>query len=361
MVLNRTHTLVALALSVVACGGGEDEPVATGPCDPMVERCVVEHAVSTITVGAGVEEEDTCQSWTLNNEHELWVTGITQQNDGGYHHANWFFVPDNEFDLPDGTWSCSENGFDELGAALLGGYLFALSTQSQEEAQALPEGSAIRIPPYSRVIGSSHLLNATGSDVTTTMRVKLDTLPPSEVKAKLAPARIQYVDLQIDPAATSSFSTDCMFSETYSELVADPFEYEIHYLTGHYHELGSFLELSIIGGERDGEVLMRHEGYGENFGVALDPPVDLAAAGAAGVRFTCGFENPRSEVVRWGIGDQEMCVIAIQARSGFAWDGRVSRDTGQQVGMEGGIIQHEGGCQIAGFPWDFEKPGGPAR
>ena len=50
------------------------------------------------------EDDDTCQSWTLNNPTELWVSSITQRNDGGYHHANWFFVPDDQFALPDGAW-----------------------------------------------------------------------------------------------------------------------------------------------------------------------------------------------------------------------------------------------------------------
>lgn len=361
----RNAFYVPIVLTLIGCGEEDASCETTGtcePCDPLTEPCTIEHAVSTIDVAAGIEEEDLCQSWTLNNEHEIWVNGVSQENDGGYHHANWFFVPDDKYDLPDGTWSCYENNFSELNAALLGGYLFALSTQSQWEAQALPEGSAIRIPPYSRVIGSSHLLNATAETVTTTMRVKLHTVPEDQVKAKMAPARIQYHDLKLEPAATSSFSTDCMFTEQYDELIEAPFEYELHYVTGHYHELGAWLELSVIGGDLDGEVLMRHDGYGENFGYPMDPPIDLAAAGARGIRFTCGYDNPRNEVVGWGIGDQEMCVIALQARTPMAWDADVPRETGSAVGTGAeGESAYEGACQITGFPWDFDKAGGPPR
>src|SRR5262249_26614422 len=142
---------LVLVFGAAACG--------VTPCDPTVQACTLEASISTITVAAGHEDEDTCQSWTLNNPTELWVSGVTQHNDGAYHHANWCFVPDDDFVLPDGTWSCSDNKFTEFSAALLGGYLFAMSTQSHEERQDLPAGNAIRIPPYSRVIGSSHLLN----------------------------------------------------------------------------------------------------------------------------------------------------------------------------------------------------------
>jgi hypothetical protein len=338
-----------------AAGCGEDA------CDPMQEECTLAREVSTLEVPAGVEDDDTCQSWTLGNPTELWVTSITQANEGAYHHANWYFVPDDKFALPDGTWKCSEHGFSELAAAVLGGYLFALSTQSAGETQALPAGGAIRIPPYSRLIGSSHLLNTTDQAVTTTMHVELRTRPPAKVQAKLAPARIQYVDLSLDPMKRSSFTTECLIDDAHQARLGAPLQYELYYALAHYHGLGVYAQLEIAGGPRDGEVLMRHDGYGDNFGYAIDPPLDLGQIGARGVRFTCGFANPRSVGVGWGIGDQEMCVLALQARSNLAWAGDV--DSGStQVGVSPtGEVQYRGPCSITAFPWDFDKPGGPAR
>lgn len=349
------ESMVAATLATAACSGDE-------PCDPMAEACTIEHVVSTIEVPAGLEEEDTCQSWTLNNPTELWVTGITQHNDGAYHHANWYFVPDDKFAVPDGTWSCSEQGFSELVGALLGGYLFALSTQSQMEAQTLPAGGAIRIPPYSRVIGASHLLNASDQPMTTSMRLAVHTVPPAEVQAKLAPARIQYVDLSLDPMQRSSFTTECLIDDAHVARLGAPLQYELFYTLAHYHGLGTYAQLEIAGGPRDGEVLMRHDGYGENFGRAIDPPIDLGQIGARGVRFTCGFNNPRSATVGWGIGDQEMCVIALQARSNLAWAGDVTEGTSQEVRVSPtGEVQHQGPCTLTAFPWDHAKPGGPPR
>jgi hypothetical protein len=348
-----------VATLAAACGGDEDDD---GACDPATEVCVYERDVSTITVGAGVEDEDTCQSWTLNNPTELWVNGISQHNGGAYHHANWFFVPDDKYPLPDGTWSCNQQDFDELTAALLGGYLFALSTQSADEAQTLPVGSAIRVPPYSRIIGSSHLLNATGEPVSTTMHLRIHTIPTDQVEAKMAPARIQYHDLKLDPQSRSSFTTECRFADDHLASTGRPLQYELHYVLSHYHGLGKYTEIQIAGGPNDGEVIARHNGYGENFGQALDPPVDLAAKGAEGLRFTCGYENPREAMVGWGIGDQEMCVVALQARTEFAFEGDVPRNTGNVTETAAdGEIQHSGDCTLLGFQWDFDKAGGPPR
>jgi hypothetical protein len=347
--------LIAVALTSAAGCGGD------GECDPMAEECTFERAISTIEVPAGHEDEDTCQSWTLGNPTELWVSGITERNDGGYHHANWFFVPDDKFVLPDGTWSCNEHRFNEVAAALLGGYLFALSTQSVAETQALPAGSAIRIPPYSRIIGASHLLNSTDLSVRTTMHISIKTVPPARVEAKLAPARIQYVDLDLDPMKRSSFTTECLFDQAHQDRLGAPLQYELFYTLAHYHDLGTYAQLEVAGGPRDGEVIMRHDGYGDNFGQAVDPPLDLGAIGARGVRFTCGFMNPRTTAVGWGIGDQEMCVLALQARTNLGWTGDVTGgDT--QVGVSPtGEVQHRGPCTLTAFPWDYDKPGGPAR
>ncbi len=346
------HLALVCPVLASACSGSE-------PCDPAENACLVRSTVSTMEIGAGVEDEDICQSWTLDNEEDLWVTRIKQFNGGAYHHANWFFVPDDQFALPDGPWSCSENDFSELTAALSGGFLFALSTQSSEEEQAIPAGGAVRIPRYSRLIGASHMLNASDQPITTEMSLELTTVPEDRVEASLVPARISYHDLALPPLGSSSFSTDCMIGDNYEDVVGAPFEYSIYYALSHYHKLGVYAELSIIGGPRDGEVIFRNEGFGENFGTPIDPPLDLAAAGARGLRYTCGFENPTAEVVGWGIGDQEMCVLALQASTNMAWDGDVHRGDGAQVGTTDGESQFSGPCSLLAFPWDHDKPGGP--
>ena len=348
--MQRGLVVVAILSGVPAC--------SDGPCDPETETCSYSADVSTITVESGREDEDTCQSWTLNNPTELWVNSITQHNGGGYHHANWFFVPDSNFVTPDGAWPCKANNFDELPAALQGGYLFALSTQSLEETQTLPPGAAIRIPPYSRIVGSSHLLNALDEDVRTTMSLTIRTIPTPTVVAKLAPARIQYIDLHIDPAKRSSFTTECSIDAANKDLWNEPLNYTLFYTLSHYHNLGMYQQLEIMGGPRDGEVIMRHDGFGNNAGTAIEPPLDLIAAGAKGLRMTCGFNNPRGVPVGWGIGDQEMCVIALQATTNIGWAGDVNAGDAMVGVAPNGEVRHQGPCSMTAFPWDFEKPGG---
>ncbi|HEX5062561.1 MAG TPA: hypothetical protein VFV99_24480 [Kofleriaceae bacterium] len=348
--MQRALAVLLFVVPVAACGGSSE-------CDPNTESCTYEADVSTLTVAAGAEDEDTCQSWTLNNPTELWVNAITQTNNGGYHHANWFFVPDDQFNLPDGTWSCEQNQFGELIAALQGGYLFALSTQSAAETQTLPHNSAIRIPPYSRLIGSSHLLNTSDEDVTTTMHLAITTVPPSEVKAKLAPARMSYHALTLEPQTKSAFTMECDLQKAYDDVWHKPLVYTLYYVLVHYHSLGIYQQLEIMGGPRDGEVIMHHDGFGDNAGHPIEPPLDLAAAGATGLRLTCGFNNPRTAQVGWGIGDQEMCVMALQATTNIGWDADVTQGALTGTSATGEML-HSGACSVVSFPWDFDKPGG---
>ena len=178
----------------------------------------------------------------------------------------------------------------------------------------------------------------------------------------MAPGRIQYRDLALDPRKQSSFTVECLLDDAHQMRIGSPLQYELHYALSHYHQLGVYTQLEVAGGPNDGQVIMRHDGYGENFGQAIDPPLELASIGARGVRFTCGFNNPREAAVGWGIGDQEMCVVALQARTNLAWDGDVPDGTSAKVGTSAtGEEQHAGPCSLNAFPWDHDKPGGPPR
>ena len=124
----------------------------------------------------------------------------------------------------------ARTSFGELVAALQGGYLFALSTQSHDETQTLPHGSAIRIPPYSRIIGSSHLLNATDDDITTTMHLAIKTRAAvdgeGEARARAHPVH----GPPSRPARRARRSRPSAISHTaYDGLYHRPLQYKLYY------------------------------------------------------------------------------------------------------------------------------------
>jgi hypothetical protein len=349
----------ALLLGVLlgACSG-DDDGTAGGPCDPLREACTLSHEFPSRTIVAGDEEETQCQSWTMHNPTELWVTAVDFDAGAAWHHSNWFYVPDTEYPMPDGFWTCEDAGFSELVAALLGGFLFAQSTQSTHETQAFPPGAAIRIPPYSRVIASTHLLNFSDQPVTTTSTITLHSVPVADVTVKLTPFRLTYHDLHLPAGQVSNFSTTCDVASEYQRRIGEPLQFRLYHVLSHYHTLGTAFRLSVAGGSQDGVQLFERvgEANGDTLGRALDPPMDLSDM--TGLTFGCEYDNPRAVEVGWGIGDQEMCVMAGFAETKMAFDAIVEDGDNTVVGTTEGVVQNTGTCTLSGFPWYHDKEGG---
>jgi hypothetical protein len=352
----------ALAGSVAGCDtGGEETPAEDAGADVTDDdvaesdasdddggitgprRAEVKHSFGKMTLEPG-EEITPCGQWTLNNDEPIYVNTVTAGNDGGWHHSNWFAVPESYASGEDGYFDCDERGFGEIAAAINGTVLFAQSTQAREERQDLPDGVVIKIPPNYKIVGGLHLLNVSTRQIETDFRMQLDIIHPADVETVVTPFRLSYLDLEIPPKGESRFTGECNFAEKYEQNAGEPFDMKLYWVLPHYHELGNYFKLDIIGGERDGETLFELDGFNaEANGQTYNPPIDMT--GATGFEFTCGYNNPRDETVGWGIGDQEMCVMLGFAESELMFDASVTGGN-QVVGEQDGIVMNEGPCGV---------------
>ncbi len=317
---------------------GESEG-ETGIEDP--NRATVTHSFGTLTLDA-FEESEPCVSWTLNNEEAVYVNTVTLANTGAWHHSNWFVVPDGTYPGPDGFWKCSERDFEEIKSATAGTVLYAQSTQSWLEVQQLNEGAVIKIPPHHTIVGGTHALNLAPREVETELRMSLEIIHPMDVETVLTPMRLSFLDLTIPPMAQSHFRSQCDMNFRYEQATGRPLDIKLHYVLPHYHYLGNFFQLKMMGGERDGEVLYELNGFdAEANGRVFFPPIDFT--GATGVEFSCGYDNFTNEEVGWGIGDQEMCVMLGLAESERLLENTVLENDGV-FGVEDEVVVYEGGC-----------------
>jgi hypothetical protein len=353
---NETESGTGTAASSGTTGGGggqactdAEHPTPDGGCVPVA---ILSHDFDDVTVSSGEEVLGLCQSWTLENVEELWVHAVEHTSGAASHHSNYAFVPDDLYDGPDGVWPCTDRSYSQLTAALEGGVLFAQSTLAPHEIQRFAVGGAIRIPPRSRVIGESHLLNVTDASVTGHASIELQTIPVEAVTAKLVPFHLSYNGLNIPPHATSRFTGECQVA---AELPAGALSMKIHYLLPHTHALAARLFVDVLGGASDGESLLSIDGFvAEGRGKTFDPPI--AMDGADGYRF-CEYMNPRSEYVGWGFGDQEMCEILGFAEATHSFEAVV--ETAEPAGADGEVQLFTGPCSVLAFEWDHQKPGGP--
>ncbi|MFO0760821.1 MAG: hypothetical protein U0359_30370 [Byssovorax sp.] len=326
----------------------------SGSC-AAIEGTPLSHDFADFSTKPGEEVLGLCQSWTLGNVTELWVSAVELVQDEASHHSNWLFAPDDQYPGPDGVWNCEDRMYTQTATAISGGVLYAQSTQAAKEVQHFPEGAAVRIPPYSKIIGDVHLLNTTMSEVKGHARLTLYTLDPSAVKIKLAPFHVTYEKLDIPPHATSRFYSDCQLDTKFQGIAKSPFDMKIYYVLPHTHALGTRFFLQLSGGKNDGQTILDVNGFNsEARGRAYDPPVDTT--GATGLRFGCEFDNPRDVDVHWGFGDQEMCEALGFAESPVAFESRVSEVTPD--GTDGPIPVFTGACNTLAFKWDQNKPGG---
>jgi len=308
----------------------------------------VTHNFGDTTLEPHQEIASQCVAWTLNNDEALYVNEIILSNGGGYHHSNWFVVPEDLYPGPDGFFRCGDRGFDELASAVNGTVIFAQSTQSLAETQQLARGAVIKIPPRHKVVAGVHMLNLEARQRSTFLRMSLGLVHPSDVDVILSPFRLTYHSLDIPPHSDAHFSTDCDLATAFETIAGKPLDLKLYWVLPHYHELGNFFRVEVIGGPMDGFLIHSLDTFdAEPNGKAFDPPLDLT--GATGLRLTCGYTNPRDRSVGWGIGDQEMCVMLGLADSAALMDSFAAGDNIVD-GEVDGIVMNHAECLTIGLP-----------
>jgi hypothetical protein len=323
-----------MSVSMAACGGDPSLPEAqTFEFGPY-------------TLAPGQEINGQCVSVTLHNEEPLYINAVELTTGPGFHHSNWFWVPDTDFVGEDGTWRCNDRDYDEAIAGLKGGVLFAQSTQAQHEIQAFPAGAATLIPPHARILAGTHLLNAGDEMVSLSLALKIT--PVAKPTTLLTPTSFTNESIALPPHRTSRFTVDCDIASPHQNLTGKPPGFSFYYALAHYHELGRGITLE--GLRADGSSALIYSttnAVGDALGGTIDPQFSMA--GFSKIRFTCQFENPRDTVVTWGVGDKEMCTFLAFTDSEYTWAGGVlTRTETPTIVDHGDYIEYTYGCDV--FP-----------
>ena len=343
----RAHRLVTgLALAAAAALGacGDNLP----PEEPDTD--VPGHHVyrfGPYDLAPGEEHASQCVSVTLGNELPMFVNEVSLSTGDGFHHSNWFWVPEDAYDGPDGTWRCRDRGFDEPLAAALGGVLFAQSTQAAAETQAFPPGVAVPIPPRSKIVAGIHLLNAGDAPIETTLELGVTTIRQRDLVTQLAGLSFTYQALALPPGRTSTFTVDCDVDSLHQRILGRPTDFNLYWVLPHYHDLGRGIELTATGPGGDTPVIATEGAVGEPLGKQLAPAFSLR--GHTGLRFTCRFDNPGPGEVRWGNGDGEMCVMLAFTDSELQWGGGALDDETGPGDDRGDEVAFRHACELYAF------------
>jgi hypothetical protein len=345
----RLITALSACALVAGCSSSPDE------APPAPERRTegdLEHLFGSFELAPGEEVSDLCASWTVGNDEPLFVNAVELVTDGGFHHSNWFFVPEAHLEGEDGLWRCDDRGFNQPIAAALGGVLFAQSTQSDRETQRFGQGFAVPVPARVRIVGNLHLLNTTAAPKATTVTLGVYTVPEVEVTTKLAAMSFDNTSLAIPPSSRSEFTTECNLAAEHQEQLGRPLDFNVFYLLPHYHSLGVSMRIEAFG--QDGSTVMFDAGspVGDPLGQMMDPAFGMT--GFEGLRFTCVYDNPRAETVGHGIGDQEMCTLLAFTDSALLWGGGSFGEPAEPE-MVDGVARFQTDCGVLSYPAAHER------
>jgi hypothetical protein len=297
----------------------------------------------------GEEMYGDCVSAPMNNDETVYVNAVDLVTQSGFHHSNWFWVPEATFPGPDGIWNCDSRSYDEVVAGGAGGVLFAQSTQAVVEREAFPPGVVIAIPPHSKIVSGIHLLNAGDSQLSTGLELTVTPIAADEVVTKLAAIAYEWRPLALPPRRKSWVTMDCDLAEVHQRVIGTPLDFKMFYSLPHYHTLGRGYEVVATGGP-NGDVVIASStaGVGEPLGKTLDPAFSLE--GFTGMRFTCKFDNTTDAVVRWGLADGEMCVFQGFTDSIYKWGGITSGTGTTEMFDDGDVVHFNHPCDMYGFP-----------
>ena len=332
------RALAAMFTGALIVGACSTESSDSGPgIEPSMT-----HTFEALAIDVGQELSNVCQSWSLDNDEPIFVSKVRQRNDGAWHHSNWYFVPENVYPGPDGTWDCNQRGFGDVSAALAGGVFFAQSTQTMQELQAFPDGAVVEIPPRHKIVGGVHLVNITGTPLETSLSFDIETLPEEDIEIRLRPISFTNTALDIEPMAESRFEMSCNLGEQFELYLGQPADYNIYYVLAHFHEWGNYFRLSFVDDD-DAErtVFELKNSIGEPLGATFDPPIP--SEGAPWLRVECGYLNDTDRRLRYGLGGQEMCVFLAYTDADLV----IGATSGENTPMgqsEDGVYMNETSC-----------------
>ena len=336
----RMRAFLGAMVVVSACTGGDDGAAF----DATAART---YAFGPFDIAPGQEINDQCIQISLGNPEPIFVNQIELTTGPGFHHSNWLWVPAHIFPGDDGTYTCDDRGFDQGVAAVFGNVVFAQSTQNPHEIQRFPQNAALKIPANAKLVSNIHLLNPREETLSVAPTIKLTPIAEDEVSTVLSGISFENQALAIPGNnATSRFITECDLSERHTALLGTNPDFNLYYALAHYHELATGLTIEAV--RPDGSattVFTTTQAVGDSLGGPIDPLFSMQ--GYTKLRMSCDFKNPRPSTVRWGVGDQEMCVFLAFSDSPYNWGGGIhSRSAPENPQMVGTTMTYTNACQL---------------
>ncbi len=195
------------------------------------------------------------------------------------------------------------------------------------------------MPARSKLVTQIHLLNSGEETLRLAPQITLQPIPEADVTTILSAISFQNHALALPPNMQSRFTVECDLAPQHESMLGRAPDFKIYYGLAHYHELGTALSIEALTADNEAVPVFSTENrVGDAMGGPLDPAFDMS--GFTKLRFSCEYFNPRQSTVRWGVGDQEMCVFLAFSDSPLNWGGGVNTDQEPDNPVQVGNAMH---------------------
>ncbi|MEC8023470.1 MAG: hypothetical protein VX223_06010 [Myxococcota bacterium] len=239
------------------------------------------------------QEITKCVLKRLENENEVWVTGITTDLGQGSHHVIVYRSAETEEKTE--PFDC----FPFLET--LGGNTIPLMiTQIPQETLEFPDGVAFKFEPNQMVRIEAHYLNYYPEDITAHADVSFHTIDAADVEAEANMLFYGTPDFNIPAGET--YDTGWFFLDVWKEA-------KVFAITGHTHQYGTNVEIK-HGLQNEDKIdiypLDKPFYWDEAPLIQFDPP--LSFENGEGFEYRCSWNNTGDKNVTFGeSANQEMC------------------------------------------------------
>ena len=247
-------------------------------------------------------EIETCIAWPFPPAiayHNVYAARLYATP--GLHHSNVISKPIDAARGPSPYPQCNPGASDPFGQLpkVIPDTLFANTTQiAGSESLVFSPGMAFKIDPSSREIATDiHYLNASADEIVVEVAYDFFTMPDELLEHQVVPFALSIDQFLVPPHAHKDVGTDCaVFGGNVVSLMAHTHQYAEEFtadLVGKDATATNVYDVGALHGESEIRV--------------FDPPLDLSETKS--IRYDCSFDNTTNHDIRWGIGENEMCVL----------------------------------------------------
>lgn len=246
------------------------------------------------------EEIDTCVAWPYPTFQNKIVYSAKIYTTPGLHHSNLIAKPVNPDTGPNPYPLChpgASDPFADIGNGIPD-VLFASSTQIEGgETLTFAPGMGFRLDTTREIVTNIHFLNTLADPLLVEVAYDFFTMSDAELETEVAPFSMQVDDFLIPPHSQGVVESSCA---TFGGNIVE--------MLPHTHKLRKSFSVDFIDFQGKSENAITYGAFDTKSEIKVFDPA-LSIDNVDRIHFSCAFDNTTDHDVKYGLGENEMCIL----------------------------------------------------